>query len=421
MADNIQLVTSLTLADLEQLTTDRRNFHQHPELKYEEHLTARVVAERLGQYGYGVRAGVGRTGVVGLLPDTKQASAAGLEAAPSGRDLDRSVRTLLYRADMDALPISEENDVEYRSRNEGVMHACGHDAHVAIALAVARQIAAERDQLNGNLKLAFQPAEEGGKGALAMIDDGVLENPIVDAAVGLHVWNNLPVGTVGVYTGALMAAVDEFELVVQGVGGHGAMPQQTVDAIVTAAQIVNALQTVVSRNVSPLDSAVVTVGIFNAGNAFNIIADTATLRGTVRTFNKETHRVIPEMVERVIRGVCESMGASYKLDYIRQTSPLINTAEMCELVAECAAEVVGVENVIRDESVRTMGGEDMSYFLERVPGCYFFLGTRNEARGLIHPHHSPRFDIDESALVIGVEIMTRIVRGYLKRGSEYSL
>jgi amidohydrolase len=421
MADNIQLVTSLTLADLEQLTTDRRNFHQHPELKYKEHLTARVVAERLGQYGYGVRTGVGRTGVVGLLQDTKQASAAGLEAAPSGGDLDRSVRTLLYRADMDALPISEENDVEYRSQNDGVMHACGHDAHVAIALAVARQIAAERDQLNGNLKLAFQPAEEGGKGALAMIDDGVLENPIVDAAVGLHVWNNLPVGTVGVYTGALMAAVDEFELVVQGVGGHGAMPQQTVDAIVTAAQIVNALQTVVSRNVSPLDSAVVTVGIFNAGNAFNIIADTATLRGTVRTFNNETHRVIPEMVERVIRGVCESMGASYKLDYIRQTSPLVNAAEMCELVAECAAEVVGVENVIRDESVRTMGGEDMSYFLERVPGCYFFLGTRNEARGLIHPHHSPRFDIDESALVIGVEIMTRIVRGYLKRGSEYSL
>jgi amidohydrolase len=211
----------------------------------------------------------------------------------------------------------------------------------------------------------------------------------------------------------MMAAVDEFELVVQGVGGHGAMPQQTVDAILTGAQIVNALQTVVSRNVSPLDSAVVTVGKFHAGTAFNIIADTATLRGTVRTFNKETHRRIPETIERVIRGVCESMGAGYKLNYIRQTSPLVNTAEMCELVAECAAEVVGVENVIRDESVRTMGGEDMSYFLERVPGCYFFLGTRNEARGLIHPHHSPRFDIDESALELGVEIMTRVVRRYL--------
>jgi amidohydrolase len=301
------------------------------------------------------------------------------------------------------------------------MHACGHDAHVAIALAVAKQMAKERERLHGNLKFAFQPAEEGGNGALAMIEDGVLEDPQVTAAVGLHVWNNLPVGTVGIYSGAMMAAVDEFELVIRGVGGHGAMPQQTVDAIVTAAQIVTALQTVVSRNVSPLDSAVVTVGKFNAGTAFNIIADTATLRGTVRTFNKDTHRQIPEMLERVIRGVCQSMGASYKLDYIRQSSPLVNSAEMCELVAECSAEVVGAENVIRDESVRTMGGEDMSYFLERVPGCYFFLGTRNEARGLIHPHHSPRFDIDESALPTGVEVMRRVVLRYLRSTSESSL
>jgi amidohydrolase len=413
MTDNTSHSTSLTPTDIEELTTDRRTFHQHPELKYQEHFTAGVVADRLAQYGYGVRTGVGRTGVVGLLHDTKQASVAGSEA-PSGRNLDSSQRTLLYRADMDALPIREENNVEYRSQNNGVMHACGHDAHVAIALAVAKQISSERDQLTGNLKLAFQPGEEGGNGALAMIEDGVLLDPHVEAAVGLHVWNNLTIGTVGVYTGALMAAVDEFKLVVQGVGGHGAMPQQTVDALVTAAQVVNALQTIVSRNVAPLDSAVVTVGIFKAGTAFNIIADTATLRGTVRTFNRETHRLIPGLIERVIRGVCESMGASYKLEYIRQTSPLVNNAEMCELVAECAAEVVGVENVIRDESVRTMGGEDMSYFLERVPGCFFFLGTRNEARGMIHPHHSPRFDIDESAMAVGVDIMTRVIRGYFK-------
>jgi len=320
---------------------------------------------------------------------------------------------LLYRADMDALPIYEENEVDYRSQNPGVMHACGHDAHVAIALAVARQLSSERDVLAGGLKFAFQPAEEGGNGALAMIEDGVLDSPQVSAAVGLHVWNNLPVGTVGVYNGALMAAVDEFEIVVQGRGGHGAMPHQTVDAIVAAAQVVSALQTVVSRNVSPLDAAVVTVGKFIAGTAFNVIADTATLRGTVRTFSKQTHEQIPEMVERVIRGVCDSMGATYKLDYKRQTIPLVNTQEMCELVADCAAEVVGRENVYGDESVRTMGGEDMSYFLERVPGCYFFLGTRNEARGLVHPHHSPRFDIDESALALGVEIMTRVARKYL--------
>jgi amidohydrolase len=404
MAENTQQLPSLNRSDIEQMIADRRNFHRHPELAYNEQLTARTVADRLTGYGYDVKSGVGRTGVVGLLAGVKQAP---------GADFKSAARTLLYRADMDALPVQEENDVDYRSENDGVMHACGHDAHVAIGLAVAKQMASDRAALGGHLKFAFQPAEEGGNGAVAMIDEGVLEAPQVTAAVGLHVWNNLPIGTVGIYAGPMMAAVDEFEILVQGRGGHGAMPQQTIDAIVVAAQIVTSLQTIVSRNISPLDSAVVTVGKFFAGTAFNVIADLATLRGTVRTFNKETHAEIPQMFERVVRGVCESMGATYSLDYKRQTLPLVNSEEMCELVADCAAEVVGRENCIRDETVRTMGGEDMSYFLERVPGCYFFLGTRNEARGLVHPHHSPRFDIDESALAIGVEIMTRVIRRYL--------
>jgi amidohydrolase len=403
--------TSLSQPEIAQLVADRRHFHQHPELAYNEALTAQVIAERLRSNGCEVKTAVGRTGVLGLLSATKSAPRAN-SVAEAGDTTD--TRTLLYRADMDALPIVEANDVEYRSQNDGIMHACGHDAHVAIGLAVANRIAIGRDELRGNLKLAFQPAEEGGNGALAMIEDGALEAPRVDAAVGLHVWNNFPVGTVGIYSGPMMAAVDEFALTVNGVGGHGALPQQTVDAVVVASQIVTALQTVVSRNVSPLDSAVVTVGSFNAGTAFNIIAGSAQLRGTVRTFNRETHRSIPQMIERVIRGVCEAMGATYKLHYIRQTTPLVNNNEVCELVAECAAEVVGTENVIRDESVRTMGGEDMAYFLDRVPGCYFFLGTRNEERGFVHPHHSPRFDIDESALPLGVEIMTRVIRRYLQ-------
>ena len=397
MTDSHSFSTHLAPADVEQLILDRRRFHKHPELGYNEQLTARAVAERLNQYGYEVKTGVGGTGVVGLL-------------AKSGPE---RARTLLYRADMDALPVQEENDVDYRSQNDGVMHACGHDAHVAIGLAVAKQLIAERDGLPGNIKFAFQPAEEGGNGAVAMIDDGVLEDPHVTAAVGLHVWNNMPVGTAGIYAGPMMAAVDEFELVVSGRGGHGAMPHQTVDAIVTASQIVTALQSIVSRNVAPLDSAVVTIGKFIAGTAFNVISDTATLRGTVRTFNNETHARIPEMVERVIRGVTGAMGATYDLSYKRHTPPLVNDQTMCNLVFECAAEVLGRDNVITDESVRTMGGEDMSYFLERVPGCYFFLGTRNEARGLVHPHHSARFDIDESALALGVEIMTRVARRYL--------
>jgi len=337
---------------------------------------------------------------------------AGNSSAASRNEFEKP-GSLLYRADMDALPIEEENDVDYRSQNRGSMHACGHDAHVAIGLAVAKKLAESRDKLSGRLKFVFQPAEEGGNGAGAMINDRVLESPDVTAAVGLHVWNNFPVGTVGVYAGPMMAAVDEFNLTIEGRGGHGAMPHQTVDSIVVGSQVVTALQTIVSRNVAPLDSAVVTVGKFVAGSAFNVIAGSAQLRGTIRTFNRDTHQQIPTMFERVVRGVCDAMGASYALNYIRQTPPLINNGEICELVAECAAEVVGADRVIRDESVRTMGGEDMAYFLERVPGCYFFLGTRNESRGLVNPHHSPRFDIDESALPIGVEIMTRVVRRYL--------
>jgi len=407
MASHLTSALSLSPSDIEQLIADRRDFHAHPELGYNEQRTAGRAAERLAEHGYEVTRNVGRTGVVGLLQGTKAATEAGSAAASD------AARTLLYRADMDGLPVQEENSVAYRSQNDGVMHACGHDAHVAIALAVAKRMAADRGEFRGHLKFAFQPAEEGGNGALAMIEDGVLQSPEVTAAIGLHVWNNFPVGTVGVYAGPMMAAVDEFALVIQGRGGHGAMPQQTVDAVVVAAQLVTALQTIVSRNVSPLDAAVVTVGKITGGTAFNIIAGTAEMRGTVRTFKQETHKRIPELFERVVRGVCEAMGASYTLDYKRQTPPLVNNAEICELVADCAADVVGRDQVIRDDSVRTMGGEDMSYFLERVPGCYFFLGTQNEARGFTHPHHSPRFDLDESALAAGVEIMTRTIKRYL--------
>jgi amidohydrolase len=387
-------------ADAAQLIADRRDLHRHPEMAFLEDRTAAFVAARLAEYGYEVKKAIGRTGVVGLLRGT-------------GTAAGQAARTLLYRADMDALPIAEENEIEYRSQNENVMHACGHDAHVAIGLAVAKRLASVRGQIAGNLKFAFQPAEERGSGAVAMIDDGVLENPVVDAAVGLHVWNNLPSGQVGIYAGPMMAACDEFELTIVGRGGHGAMPHQTVDAILAGSQVVNALQTVVSRNVSPLDSAVVTVGKFAAGTAFNIIAGSAVLTGTVRTFDQETYRTIPGIFERVVRGVTESLGASYNLRYDRHTPPLVNDAEMCTLVAASSAEVVGSENVIQDRSVPTMGSEDMAYFLERVPGCFFFLGTRNESRGFVHPHHSPKFDIDEEALPAGVEIMTRAISRYL--------
>jgi len=391
-----KLMATASSIDLRQKLIDiRREIHQHPELKYAETRTAKKVAEHLRAIGLNVQERVGKTGVVGLL------------------ETGRPGPTVLLRADMDALPVQEENEVPYRSQQPGVMHACGHDGHTAIAMVLAERLVCEREQLSGNIKFVFQPAEEGGNGALAMIEDGVLENPKVDAAFGLHLWNDMEVGRVGVYPGPMMASVDEFDLVITGKGGHGAMPHQTTDSIVVASQVVNALQTVVSRNVSPLESAVVTVGTFNAGTGFNVIAGSAHLTGTVRTFSKELWEKIPQLVERVIGGVCQSMGATYALKYDRLCMPTINDPAMSKLVQEAAGQIVGAGNIISTDGARTMGGEDMSYFLAEVPGCYFFVGSRNEEKGFIYPHHSPKFDIDEEALPIGLEIMTRLAHRYL--------
>jgi amidohydrolase len=383
-------VTGLLKEEIEELIATRRRLHQYPELKFEEVESAKLAAERLRAIGYNVSDQIAGTGVMGLL------------------ETGREGPTILLRADMDALPIVEENSVEYASRNHGIMHACGHDGHTAALLTAAKQIMRVRDQLQGTLKIVFQPGEEGGNGALKMINAGVLESPKVDAAFGLHLWNNLPVGKVGVVAGPIMAAVDEFHFTVKGRGGHGAMPHQTVDAILAASQIVCALQTIVARNVNPLDSAVITVGSFHAGKAFNIIAETAELRGTVRTFSRELYDQIPSLFERVVKGTAAALGADVELKYERQCLPTINDPIMTEFVRSIAAEVVGPENIITNDSARTMGGEDFSFFLERVPGCFFFIGSQNSERGLIYPHHSPKFDFDEAALPIGVEILKRI-------------
>ena len=383
----------LTKEEVQQLAGWRRDFHAHPELAYQESRTAEVAAAHLKSCGYEVSTGIGTTGVVGLL-----------KGGATGK-------TVMLRADMDCLPLTEENDVPYRSQNPGKMHACGHDGHTAALMTAAKKLQEMRGSLRGNVKIVFQPAEEGGNGAARMIRDGALLNPKVDAAFGLHLWNDQPVGKIALNPGALMAGVHSFELTVRGKGGHGAAPHQAVDAVVAAAQVINSLQTVVSRNVDPLETAVVTVGSVHAGDAFNIIPETAVLRGTVRYFNPKLGDELPEWIERVARGTTESMGAHYDLKYERLTPPTINNAEMAEFVRGVAAELVGPENIIYD--ARTMGGEDMSFFLNEVPGCYFFVGSRNEQRGLIHPHHSPRFDFDEAALAIGVEMTCRIVRKFL--------
>jgi amidohydrolase len=384
----------LSEAKRSQLVARRRDFHAHPELAYQEKRTARIVAQHLQEQGYEVTEEVGVTGVVGLL-----------------RGKASNNKTVMLRADMDCLPIQEENQIPYRSVHSGFMHACGHDGHTAILMTVAEELQQRRNQLNGNAKLIFQPAEEGGNGAQRMIDDGALTNPDVNAAFGLHLWNDCPVGTVALNPTALMAGVDSFDLIIHGKGGHGAAPHQTVDPIVTAAQVINSLQTIVSRNVDPLETAVVTVAAIHAGSAFNIIPETVEMKGTARFFNPAIGDQLPRMLERVIAGVTQAAGATYELKYHKLTPATVNHPQWAEFIREIAVEVVGKDNV--SMNARTMGGEDMSFFLNAVPGCFFFVGSRNESKNFIYPHHSSQFDFDESAMEIGVEILCRAAEKYL--------
>jgi amidohydrolase len=383
-----------------QLVEWRRHLHQRPELGFKEQLTAEFISQKLQAWGIEHQTGIAKTGIVATIEGTKSPS-----------DTREKRKVLAIRADMDALPIQEANEVSYRSQHEGVMHACGHDGHTAIALTTAYYLSQHRDTFAGTVKFIFQPAEEGPGGAKPMIDAGVLQNPDVDAIIGLHLWNNLPLGTVGVRTGALMAAVELFRCTILGKGGHGAMPHQTVDSIVVAAQIVTALQTIVARNVDPIESAVVTVGKLQAGTAHNVIADTAQMSGTVRYFNPAFQGYFGKRIEQMIAGICQSHGASYELDYWHLYPPVINDGKIADLVRSVASDIVETPAGLVPEC-QTMGGEDMSFFLQAVPGCYFFLGSANPEKDLAYPHHHPRFDFDETALGMGVEIFARCVERF---------
>jgi amidohydrolase len=386
----------------------RRSLHQRPELGFKEQLTAAFISQQLTAWGISHQTGIAETGIVAIIEGTK------IEGTKPGQSSTRTspTRTLGIRADMDALPIQEANDVPYRSQHDGIMHACGHDGHVAIALGTAYYLAQHRDAFAGTVKLIFQPAEEGPGGAKPMIEAGVLTNPDVDAIIGLHLWNNLPLGTVGVREGALMAAVEQFDCKIQGRGGHGAIPHQTVDSIVVSAQIITALQTIVARNVDPLKAAVVTIGSFHAGHAHNVIADSAHFKGTVRYFDSNLNGFLQSRIEQVIAGICQSHGASYELNYQKYYPPVINDGAIAALVRSVAETAIETPAGIVPDC-QTMGGEDMSYFLQEVPGCYFFLGSANAPKNLAFPHHHPRFDFDETALAMGVEIFVRCVEKFL--------
>ncbi len=374
---------------------DRRHLHQHPELGFQEFETAKFVAERLQAIGIQeIQTGIATTGLTGLIRGGK---------GPG--------KVVLLRADMDALPIHEQNDVEYKSLHQGVMHACGHDAHTAMLMGIARILHDRRDEFAGTVKVLFQPAEEGGGGARVMIDEGVLDAPNVDAVFGMHMAQETPVGKIAVRSGPAMAAADRFVVTIKGKGGHGAAPHLTVDPIAVGAQIVVALQTIVSREIDPIQPAVVTVGAFLAGEAANVIPDTAELRGTVRSFDPGVRTQLQERITALVEGVAKAMRAEAEVKYHPGYPPTVNDEAMTELERGVATEVVGEENVFVEPP--KMGAEDFSYFLEARPGSFFFVGTRNPDKGFVWGHHHPRFDIDEEGMGYGMETMVRTVLRYL--------
>ncbi|CAN5333607.1 amidohydrolase [soil metagenome] len=375
---------------------DRRHFHEHPELGFQEFETSRIVAERLRSLGFDeVQTGVATTGVVGILHGSKPG------------------KVVALRADMDALPIHEENDVEYRSQTDGVMHACGHDAHTAILLGVARVLASKRDAFAGTIKFLFQPAEEGAGGALAMVEAGVLENPTVDAAFGLHVASLLPAGWIQTRDGVQLAGADAFKIVVTGKGGHGAQPHLTIDPIVAGMRIVSALQTIVSRNVDPILAGVVTVGSFHSGSAGNVIPNTAEMAGTTRSVTPEQREMINRRVREIAVGVGNALKTDVEVTFGFGAGPTVNTPEMAQLVRAVAEEIVPKEHVRAGDMISA--SEDFGEFTQRVPGAFFFLGTRNDAKGFTAAHHHPQFDIDEDPMAVGVAMMAAVALRFLQQ------
>jgi amidohydrolase len=364
----------------------RRHFHAHPELSLVEFETARFIERELRDMGYDeLHTGVGGTGILATLKGGKPGP------------------VTLLRADMDALPIQEQNQVSYRSENDGVMHACGHDGHMAILLGAARELQQRRDDVRGTIVLCFQPGEEGHAGNKLMIEDGALEDPHVDRTFALHLYSGLDVGKVGIRDGAFFASSDRFDIELTGRGGHGAMPQFAVDPIVGASQLVTLLQTVVSREIAASQPAVLTVGSLHAGTTFNVIPDRAELHGSVRAFDETVRQEIPKRIERLVAGLCEAMRLDYRLDYRFVYPPTVNDRATNDVVRDVAREVVGADDVVDPHEI-VMWSEDMSFMHELRPGAYFVVGARGPERGT-EPQHSARYDIDERALDVGMAMM----------------
>ena len=378
----------------------RRYLHQHPETGFDLPVTETYLKERLQELEVEIKKNYGGSGFAAVIRGEQEAS---------------EEKTIAIRTDMDALNLQESSSRDYASQHEGKMHGCGHDAHMAMVLGAARLLQEYRSSFSGLVKFIFQPAEEIGEGAEVMLKEGVFtDEPEVDAIIGTHIGSiwSLPSGQVGYRKGPLMAAADKINIRIQGKGGHGAKPQETVDALVVGAEVVSSLQNIVSRRIDPLDSAVVSIGEFRAGSAFNIIAEEAELSGTVRSLSSKTREQLPEFIEDVIEGVCLEMGADYEFEYTYGPPVLENDADFTDLFIETAGEMLGEENVV-EISRPTMGGEDMAFFLQEVPGTFFGLGSVNPDKGTDAPHHNSEFDVDEDVFWIGAALFTAVALKWL--------
>lgn len=387
----------LTTEQHDRLVELRRDFHRHPELSHQEHRTAGIISARLRQIGLDeVRDRISQTGVFGVLRG------------------GRPGKCVLLRADIDALPITEaDRGQEYRSTNDGAHHACGHDGHTAILLTVAEVLASRKAELPGTVTFAFQPAEERVGGAAGMLRDGALDPP-PDACFGLHLWNEVPVGCIDVRPGPIFAFADAFVIELRASGGHGAIPHQVADPVVAAAELIVALQTLVSRESPPLEPAVVTIGSIHGGTASNIIPHRVELQGTLRVFSPQLHRHLLTRMQDVVSGIGHTFRVQAELRMTDACAACINDDAMAEHVRRVGERILGPGHVLNN--MRTMGADDMSAFLDAMPGCYFFVGGANSERGLASPHHSPTFDFDERALQVGVEILTSVALEFLKNG-----
>ncbi len=378
----------------EELITLRRDFHMHPELGYEEYRTSQIVYDYLNSLGLEVKK-VANTGVVGLLKGTQTG------------------KTVMLRADIDALPQDEETGIAFKSVNKGVMHACGHDGHTAMLLIAAKILCKYKERIRGNVKFVFQPNEEEA-GALDMINEGVLENPKVDAAFGIHLWTPLKSGVIGLSEGPVMAALEEFELKVYGSSGHTGSPHTAIDPIIASANIVQTIQSIQTREIDPLCPIAIMIGKINGGTGRNIIANKVEIGGTIRFLFKNEDvekKALLEKFERVINGICEAMNVKYDLKFIPSNPSLQNNAKMVSYVRNAVLQTYGTDDNIAE--YRCMAGEDFAEFSQRVPSVFYFIGNGNEEKETMYPHHHPRFSLDEDTLKYGAEMHVRTTLNYL--------